>query len=311
MLLSIVAGGWPAAALAFTTTAIAPGYRVDPFPDLPGTNALAMSSGGNVYVDVGPSGGTYTVEQLSPPAYTTGTAVSTFTNAGPLGPSANITGLDFSPSGQMYASESLSDRNSGYIREVATGNVLFTLSAYRPTGIAIVDDNTFLFTGRQQSNLSFGGVYRGVRGGSIVQIIPDIIGRGVAVTTTGDIYVCTPSTPTSAGYLGASLYRFPGGVGPAQWLASFDGNGIAELTLDAAGKVYALGDPDPTTGKSPVLVITRQPQSASVPALGSRAPLLLLLLLGLAGLAALRHSFAMETAITSVSASGGAPTRRA
>jgi hypothetical protein len=284
MLVALVAIAWPAAGMALTATAVAPGYHVGSFPDLPGTNALELSAGGNVYIAFGSSGTTYTIEQLTPPSYTTGTAVSTFTNAGPLGVSSFVTGLDFSPSGQMYASESLADRNSGYIREVATGNVLFSLPAYRPTGIAVVNDNTFLFTGRQQSNLSFGGVYRGVRGGSVVQIIPDIIGRGVAVTKTGDIYVCTPSTPTSAGYLGAALYRFPGGIGPAQWIATFDGNGAEELTLDSTGKVYALGDADPMTGLSPVLVITPPAAPASVPALGSNTLLLALLLLGLAGL---------------------------
>jgi hypothetical protein len=277
---------------AFTTTALAAGYSAAPFNSMAvDTGALAFSAGGSAYVSPRPAGSPIVIEDALSP-FTTFTVVSTYTNTGSMGPSSSVNGLDFSSTGKLYASEGLASGNAGYIREVATGAELATLPSFRPTGIAVADDNTFYFTGRQASNLSFGGVYRATRGGSVVQVIPDIIGRGIARNAAGDLFVSTPSTPVTAGYLGGSIYKFVGGSSPGHFVATFDGNGPAELTQDGAGKIYALGDP--VNSSSPVIVLTA---TASAPAVSAWGNFAIGSLLGMAGLVMLKRRTKTPTPI--------------
>ena len=80
------------------------------------------------------------------------------------------------------------------MRDVASGIELVALPTFRPTGIAVVNDATFIVTGRQQSNPSFGGVYLATPGGHGYVGIPlpaaiSVVGRatdprGVVVYTT-------------------------------------------------------------------------------------------------------------------------------
>jgi hypothetical protein len=240
---------------ALSATSVAPGYSAAAFPAMPvATNALAFKGVGEAYVSPPAMGSTFTVDVVPGPGYGTATRVFTYSGSGSLGPALAVTGLDFSAAGNLYACEILPSENAGYIREVASGTELLALPGFRPTGIAVVNDGTFVFTGRQLSNPSFGGVYMGTRTGSFVQTIPNIIGRGVAISPGGDVYVSTPQSPVSAGYAGSSIYKFPGGAGPGQWVATFDANGPAELTFDQSGKLYALGDA--TGGVTPVVVLT-------------------------------------------------------
>jgi hypothetical protein len=264
--LCLAVGFLPASAHAFSATNVAPGYSAAPFTTLPlATNSLGFATNGDAYVAPNPPGSTVLVEFAQAPSYAMLVASASYPNNGSMGPSSSVTGLDFSSTPKLYASETIASGNAGYIREVATGTEIVTLSTFRPTGIAVANDNTFYFTGRQSSNGSFGGVYRANRNGSAVLVIPDIIGRGIARNNaSGDIFVSTPPSPVSAGYLASSIYKFPGGSLPAQFVATFDGSGPAELAQDTSGKVYALGDP--VASSTPVIVLAQAPSAPAVPA---------------------------------------------
>lgn len=271
----------PGAAFALSATYLAPGYSAASFPNMPlQTGALAFQASDlsltplafatpNVPPSPCVTPASFSVRSSASP-YSTSAPAFSYSNSGALGAAAFVNGLDFSnDSNTLYASESLCSQSQGYIRNVSTGVVVADLVSYRPTGIDALGDGLIYFTARQ-SGSNFGGVYRWAAG-VVTEIIPVIVGRGVAVHPSGDIYVATRGSDFG-GYLANSVYRFPAGALPGTRIATFDGTGVAELTFDANGRLYAIGDPAGSV--TPVVAITLPTPPATPPAKAVPLPLL-------------------------------------
>jgi len=244
------------AAQAASVSFLAPGYTGATFASFSSfQGSIAFDSAMNLYTE-NPAlaySGTVQVLAYSPGSgYTSSSVYSTFA-AG----ATQITGLDFSGAGTLYASLINPSLNSGSIWDATTGTLLSTLPDFRPTGIDARND--ILFTGRLASNPAFGNVYRLNADASATIVIPGIPLTGIATDAGGDIFVSTFAA--SGDYLANSIYRFNAadGFATSNRIATFNsGAYVEELTFDSKGILYAVM-PE-TAGGSSVFQISPIPE---------------------------------------------------
>jgi hypothetical protein len=235
---------------------VAPGYTVTPFADMPiDTRVLAFDASQNAYVAPLSDGGTGTTTiHLSAPPYSSTTPFLSYSTTPPgstLGPAPFLSGIDFDNSGSLYTSEVINGGDAGYIRQ--NGNLVAELPDFRPSAFDVGGPgNQVYFTARRSSDDTFGGVYR-IDGGTFTEIISGIMGTGIAVSGTGDVFISS-SGADFGGFLANSVYRFSAGNygSPGERIVTFD-DGARELTFDTNGVLYVLGAS--AGGHTPVDVI--------------------------------------------------------
>ena len=159
-----------------------------------------------------------------------------------------VTGLDFDGLGSLYVSERSLSGDAGVIREIDVnsqtllGDVM-TFANHRPTGIDADKFGNVYYTGRKATDGSFGRVYQIDSMGVRSILIDNIVGTGIAVDASGNIFVSTPGR-TDLALLSNSIYMFRSSdaslLNPVL-IATFNVTG-GELTFDDDGSLYMIAD---------------------------------------------------------------------
>lgn len=159
-----------------------------------------------------------------------------------------VTGLDFDGNGSLYVSERSEDGDAGIIRkiDVATktlvGDVL-EIGHHRPTGIDADILGNVYYTGRKESDGTFGHVFQIDSEGTRSRLIEDVVVTGIALDNSGNIFISTPER-TDLPLESSSIYMFdPEDLSNPLLIATLDGP-AGELTFDDAGNLYAIDNTD-------------------------------------------------------------------
>lgn len=232
---------------AAAVTFLASGWGASDFLTLSSpTRSIEFDSSSNLYIEDKSDDNSGTINILKLNAATGYSTSSVFTSYSTA--YLGVTGLDFDGLGSLYVSERSLSGDAGVIREidVATQTLLGdvrTFANHRPTGVdADIFGNVF-YTGRKESDGTFGNVYQidpmGVR--SI--LIDNIVGTGIALDASGNIFISTPNR-TDLSLFANSIYMFnPSDLLNPLRIASFDST-VGELTFDDAGNLYTIDNVD-------------------------------------------------------------------
>jgi len=233
----------PAAAIGVTY--LAPGWTSAGFLTLATpTRAIEFDTAGNLYIEDTRDDGAGTVEILvldASSGYSTATTYATYSTS-----YAGVTGLDFDDLGSLYVSERDTSGDAGIIREVddATRTLVGDLMAFanhRPTGVDADTSGNVYYSGRKESDGTWGNVYVIDSTATRSILIDSTVGTGIALDAAGNIFVSTPQR-TDLPLLADSIYMFdPADLLNPVLIATFDQRG-GELTFDAAGNLYMVAE---------------------------------------------------------------------
>ena len=240
--------GMVSSANAATATYLASGWGASDFHTLSmETRSIAFDSSNNLYIEDISDNNSGTVRVLKLDA-ATGYSLPADEFARYDTEYTGVNGLDFDGLGSLYVSEGLWTGDAGAIREidVATQTLLGdvrTFANHRPTGVdADIFGNVF-YTGRKESDGTFGNVYQIDSMGVRSILIDNIVGTGIAVDASGNIFVSTPGR-TDLALLSNSIYMFRSSdaslLNPVL-IATFNVTG-GELTFDDDGSLYMIAD---------------------------------------------------------------------
>ncbi len=232
---------------AATVTYLAPGWGASDFHTLSlPTSSIAFDSSYNLYIEDISDNSSGMVNILKLNAATGYSTSSVFTSYGTT--YNEVTGLDFDGLGSLYVSERSLYGDAGVIRatDVATQALLGdvrTFNNHRPTGVdADVLGNVF-YTGRKESDGLFGNVYQIDSTGTRTILIDNVVGTGIALDASGNIFISTPNR-SDLPLLRNSIYMYnPSDLLNPLLIASFDST-VGELTFDDAGNLYTIDNID-------------------------------------------------------------------
>lgn len=162
-----------------------------------------------------------------------------------------VTGLDFDGNGSLYVSERSEDGDAGGIRkvDVATGTLVGDViesNHHRPTGVDADIMGNVYYTGRKESDGTFGHVFLIDSEGIRSRLIEDVVGTGIALNNAGNIFISTPER-TDLALQSNSIYMFDlEDLANPMLIATLDGP-AGELTFDDAGNLYAVDNTDHRT----------------------------------------------------------------
>lgn len=232
---------------AATVTFLASGWGASDFLTLSSpTRSLAFDSSNNLYIEDKSDDNSGTINILKMDAATGYNTTSVFTSYSTT--YQGSTGLDFDGLGSLYVSERSLSGDAGIIREidVATQTLLGdvrTFANHRPTGVDADMHGNIFYTGRKGSNGTFGNVYQIDSMGTRSILIKDVVGTGIALEASGNIFISTPNR-TDLSLLANSIYMFnPSDLLNPLLVASFDST-VGELTFDDTGNLYTIDNVD-------------------------------------------------------------------
>lgn len=243
----VVALGTVSSVNAAAVTFLASGWVASDFLTLSSpTRSIEFDSSNNLYIEDKSDDNSGTINILKMDAATGYSSSSVFTTYSTT--YQGVTGLDFDGLGSLYVSERSLSGDAGVIREidVATQTLLGdvrTFANHRPTGVdADIFGNVF-YTGRKESDLLFGNVYQIDSAGVRSILIDNVVGTGIALDDSGNIFISTPNK-TGLALLSNSIYMFnPSDLLNPLLIATFDST-VGELTFDDAGNLYTIDNVD-------------------------------------------------------------------
>ena len=233
----------PSLTNAFSVTYVATGYAATDFLTiLPiPTSAIALDSDGNLYTEDATIRGSGLVTILKWDAETNYSTWSIYASYSTTAQGAN--GLAFDASGHLFVSEFNSDRDSGFITKIdtATRSVINTipLPDFRPTGIDADNAEYLYLPGRLESNPDFGNIYQIDSSGHLHTLIADVLGTGIPLDASGNIFVSTPKRDVSP-LISQAVYMYDSATLKPSLIAIFDDGAVEELTFDVQGNLYAI-----------------------------------------------------------------------
>jgi len=227
---------------------LAPGWGASAFHTLSSpTRSIAFDASDNLYIEDISDDNSGTINILKLNASTGYSTSSVFTSYATT--YEGVTGLDFDGLGSLYVSERSLSGNAGVIREIdVTTQMLLgdvrTFANHRPTGVHADIFGDVFYTGRKYSDLLFGNVYQIDSTGTRSILIDNVVGTGIALDASGNIFISTPNR-TNLALLANSIYMFnPSDLLNPIRIASFDDRTIGELTFDDAGNLYTIDNVD-------------------------------------------------------------------
>ncbi|GMR01437.1 MAG: hypothetical protein BMS9Abin19_0821 [Gammaproteobacteria bacterium] len=232
---------------AATVTYLAAGWGASDFTTLNiSTRSIEFDSSNNLYFEDISDDNSGTIKILKLDAATGYSTSSVFASYSTTYQGA--TGLDFDGLGSLYISERSLSGDAGVIREidVATRNLVGdvrTFANQRPTGVDADISGNIFYTGRKESNGLFGNVYQIDSTGTRSILIDNVVGTGIALDASGNIFISTPNR-SDLPLLNNSIYMFnPSDLLNPLRIASFDST-VGELTFDDAGNLYTIDNVD-------------------------------------------------------------------
>jgi len=246
----------PSISCAIGVTFLASGWTSSNFLDLSTLNtpyrtrSIEFDTDGNLYIEDPTDDiqldSSRKIEILKLDASTGYNSSSIFAEYTTDSTSAGVTGLDFDDLGSLYVSERSIDGDAGVIREidVATKALLGDLMSFgnhRPTGVDADTSGNVYYTGRKESDGTWGNVYVIDSTANRTTLIDSVVGTGIALDASGNIFISTPQR-TDLPLLADSIYMFdPNDLLNPILIATFDQRG-GELTFDAAGNLYMVAE---------------------------------------------------------------------
>jgi hypothetical protein len=230
--------------ISYAISYTAPGWSVSDFLTLSSpTKSIAFDSINNLYIEDISDNNSGTIKILK-------LDVASGYNAPPsefilyATSYKGVNGLGFDGLGSLYVSESSLSGDAGVIREIDVttqtllGDVM-TFANHRPTGVDADKSGNVFYTGRKESDGTFGNVYQIDSMGVRSILIDNVVGTGIAVDASGNIFISTPGR-TDLALLSNSIYMFsPSDLLNPTRIATFDDT-LEELTFDDAGNLYAV-----------------------------------------------------------------------
>lgn len=248
---------------ALVATYLAPGWNATDFLTLAtATRSIEFDATGNLYIEDVSDDGRGAVSILKLEASSAYTSISNFVSyaTGYDG----VTGLDFDGLGNLYVSERAASGDAGVIRKInaaipeLVGDVR-TFNHHRPTGVDADTEGNVYYTGRRESDGTFGNVYRIDSAGERTILLENVVGTGIALDDVGHVFISTPGKD-GLSLEKNSIYMFdPSNSINAERIATFDETG-GELTFDDAGNLYMIDNIDHT--KMIKLSLVPLPQTA-------------------------------------------------
>ncbi|MEA2094713.1 MAG: hypothetical protein U9P11_09145 [Pseudomonadota bacterium] len=235
----------PSLASAVGVTFLASGWTATDFLMLSiPTRAIEFDSVGNLYIEDTTDDNSGQIQILKLEAssgYSTSSIFASYSTT-----YKGATGLDFDELGSLYVSERSVDGDAGIIREVdiATQVLLGDVMAFanhRPTGVDADTSGSVYYSGRKESDLTWGNIYEIDSTATRSILIDNTVGTGIALDASGNIFISTPHR-TDLALLADSIYMFdPTDLLNPMRIATFDQRG-GELTFDAAGNLYMVAE---------------------------------------------------------------------
>ena len=222
---------WPQAQ-DFTATYVAPGHDATLFLDLPfRTVALAFDSTDNLYVTDFANDRSQSLvnvlRYLEGTGYTVTETPYTYSTT-----MMGVNGFAFGKEGTLFVSEFEYPGDSGLIRKAAIPNDKVFFLDFRPTGIAITDDDTIYFPGRKFSDLNFGNLYKVESFSLPASIVMDgLVAYAIAINNSGQFYF---------GLEGNSVWTLDPYSNVPVKVATFTGGYVEELAFDSTESLYVL-----------------------------------------------------------------------
>ncbi len=223
------------------------GWRASDFLTLSSpTSSIAFDTSYNLYIEDISDDSSGTINILNLDAATGYSTSSEFTSYGAT--YNGVTGLDLDGLGSLYVSERSLFGDAGVIREIdVTTQALLgdvrTFNNHRPTGVDADNSGNIYYTGRKASDGLFGNVYQIDSSGTRTILIDNVIGTGIALGASGNIFISTPNRNDLA-LLRNSIYMYnPSDLLNPLLIASFDST-VGELTFDDAGNLYTIDNVD-------------------------------------------------------------------
>lgn len=258
---AVAALAYPSPASALNVTYLDPGYTYSNFATLNiRTNAIEVDASGDIYaVNRAYDGtGTAVIERFhSSTGYGTSSVYASYATG-----NYSATGLEFDSAGNLLTSGSITGGNSGLIYStdsLLNTSLYYSSPAFRPTGIDSDAAGNLYITGRLQSDLFFGNIYKLDPSLNLSVLVSGFVGKGLAVDASGDIY--------ASNWLDNSIYRFDGLTLTPTVIATFD-FAPAELTIGPDGGLYVFRDfgVDIYAGYTEIIRISESAQPVPEPA---------------------------------------------
>jgi hypothetical protein len=208
------------------------------------SRAIEFDSAGNLYIEDTADDNSGQIQILKLDAssgYSTSSVYASYSTS-----YLGVNGLDFDDLGSLYVSERSTDGDAGIIREidVSTQTLLGDLMAFanhRPTGVDADTAGNVYYPGRRLSDGTWGKVFEIDAAATRTTLIDNTVGTGIALDSSGNIFISTPAR-TDLALLAKAIYMFdPADLLNPTLIATFDQRG-GELTFDAAGNLYMIAE---------------------------------------------------------------------